>query len=135
MSKVQEKWEVWRPILHTQELYTIDTIKSDHDSLYLTLVGKTNKISIEFHDSVASYMHIEESFRTETICTLSEQLGEKFNTWMFYQVRNSLYIQWFCDEFGCHNRYVLTHFAIIDENSFLEILAYREPEFKITESV
>ncbi|OGI12004.1 MAG: hypothetical protein A2Y40_10985 [Candidatus Margulisbacteria bacterium GWF2_35_9] len=136
---MKEEWKTWEPVSDLSEKYYIESVSNDlKKGLKIVVCDEKNekkKVIITFEYAISSYKWTNETFRLDTAAFLDEKYGKKFYTkWTFFKVTNSSYLQLLSKESsGIADYYSLIHFAIIESNSILDIIASYEPNVEFVE--
>jgi len=138
ITDTKERWSRWLPLNNLAKNYYLDSISDDIQELKFVLSEANNekrKLHITFDNSVYSYRTNYETFRLKLIYNLDKLYGsEFFINWPLFKIHNSEYLQWFSKQsHGKIDSLPLTHFAILSVESFIDILAEREPKVELIE--
>jgi hypothetical protein len=136
---MKEEWKKWEPIKGLSKKYYTESIIDDFDGFKVVLCDENNKgkkAIITFDSSVSSYKWTNETFRLDTAAFLDKEYGSNFYTeWTFFKITNSPYLQLLSKESsGIADYYSLIHFAIIESNAILDVIASYEPKVELIEN-
>ncbi len=135
-----QRWVKWEPTEGLVNKYYIDYIYECSQKLKIVLSEEdqkekidVKKLIVEF-DAVFSYKLTDETFRLGTISLLDGLYGGDFySKWTFFKVTNSPYLKLLSEEsYGISDSYGVKHFAFIDANSILDVIASGDPTFTMT---
>ena len=138
LTITKEKWIKWEPIANLAPKYDMESISDNNNELIVILSeikNKKNILKIIFDHSAWSFKVADESFRIKTITDLSKKYGGEFyGKWTFFKIENSKYLSWLSEESETIiNDLKTTHFALITDDSLIDIIASYEPTFELIE--
>ncbi len=138
-----EKWTRLEPISGLDMRYNIKSIIDNVDGFEIILSDfrasskdEKDNIKVKFKYGVSAYRCTEEGLTLNLLNLLGEQYGTDFYTkWNFFKVDNSEYIKWLVNEYaGFDDEYAnligLKHYAFIDNDFILDVIAKYEPDFE-----
>ena len=128
-----EIWTHWKPIEGLSTRYYVESIEFSDEDFKVILSEEDNQnktVTILFENSVFTYRHTDETFRSNLIFILYETHGEDFlSKGRFFKVLNSEYLNWLsCQSVTNSNTLDLTHFSIITLDAVVDIIAGYEPK-------
>jgi len=136
---IKEEWAHWHPANKLDELYWVNLILSENNSLIIKLSSNEKdgkSIQLLFKKGVAAYRYTNESFSLKLCWDLSDKYSNDFyNKWTFFKVRNSDYMNLFLEQSDTYiNADNLIHFAILGGDEVVDIIATEEPIFTFAKS-
>ena len=130
---MSETWIKWKPIEGLAPKYDVDLVVDTMDNFKIVLSEMDNsqkRLEVHFDSGVDIYRLTDESYWRNSLCELKEKYGAEFYWyWSFFKVENSSYLSWLSKEsFGISDSRDFVHFAILGEDSILEVIANYEPK-------
>lgn len=120
---MDQKFVKWEPNTGLLGKYLLNGLSEDENGLelILSLEGNNTKLILKWECIVESYMCSQESSR-------SILYDNEIAKWSFYQVINSKYLNWLCEQsLGICEYRPLKHFCIICNNSVIDIISELDP--------
>lgn len=123
-----EKWIKREPLEEVKDKFDVVSVFDNFDGLVFSLENSdgTKTVEMIFNGFVVSYRSIDEGARYKVIVDLDERYGVEFyNKSTFFQVHNSLYIEWIISEsYGLYHKDGLLHFVILSINYIVDIITF-----------
>lgn len=133
MSSI-ESWIKWSQLDALRDKCYVYEITENSNFLKVSLQGRNDKAPthhIIFENSAVLLRQTNESFWLNSDSPCVDAEGKFLYENIFFKIYNSKLIQWLLSEQGDNLSTVqLIHFAIVEANSYIEIVATAEPKIE-----
>ena len=133
---MHEQWTQWRPIEQLAPQYYTTAIINAATGFHIRFGESNNNprgLFITFERSIEACRVTDEGDRFVKLLYLIDTYGRDFFVkWPFFKVTNSEYLEWLSQESGgIFDQKSMEHFALITQDSIIDIATSYEPKIEI----